>query len=139
MPKMTGCNGQADKFKPLQALHEIADFHVQSVGHDLEGLNRDVGLPAALDLTNVCAIQARTCRQRHPVTILLLQTQLADSSTDLLLNILHLQQFGDSLVLSIQVITCEVRTHEATVFVGAIRVLCVQSINVEWASLWHEY
>jgi hypothetical protein len=87
-----------------KSLHKIGDFDAQSVSDDFQRLNCYVAF-AAFDLPDVCPVQPGAIGKYvlRPATLL---PQGPDSIPDLLLNILHLQQFRGTLALSIQVITC---------------------------------
>ena len=88
----------------LQAFNQIRDVHLKRIRNGLERLDRYVAL-AALDFPNVSPIKTRFIGEDilRPAPF---EPERPNGGPNLLLNILHLQQFGDSLVLSIQVITC---------------------------------
>ena len=87
-----------------ETLEQFADSDAERVGDDLQCLNRHVRL-SALDLADVRPVQARSVGKnilRPPLG----ETKPPDGCPDLLLDILHQQQFRGTLDLSIQVITC---------------------------------
>ena len=87
-----------------KTFQQIGDSDLKSIGNDFQRLNRDVAL-SALEFANVSPIKSRVIREDvlRPATP---QAQPPHRTPDLLLNILHLQQFRATLGLSIQVITC---------------------------------
>jgi hypothetical protein len=90
----------------LQPPNQILDPHVQGVRQDFERLEGDVALPA-LDPANVRAVQAGAVGE-HVLGPSVLFAQRAHLRPDLLLDGLHQQQCGASLVLTILVITSTV-------------------------------
>jgi hypothetical protein len=83
---------------------KIPNLHAEGIRNNLKGLNRHVAF-TAFDLADMRAVETGAIAENvlRPAPR---ETKGADGRADLLLNILHSQQFQGTLVKSIQVITC---------------------------------